>query len=163
LHLLGIRLSLPAHLCPTYRSGDDYVVAAGPIRLSFSEADFADRVVTAAERLGFIGREGLDGPDREDLVALAARGRIDRPGSGLAAHVEAFGPQLRIRERDLVQWLRRVVVRDAWVDSQVVAGRLVPVLDDDGFDYRDPGRPSQAIVAGEPIPDMSELAYTGTT
>lgn len=154
-------MSLPAHLCPTYRSGDDYVVAAGPIRLSFSEADFADRVLTAARRLGFVGADGLDGADHEDLVALAARGRIDRGGSPLAAHVEAFGPQLRSRDRDIVQWLRRVVVRDAWVDSQVLAGRLVPVLEDDGFDYRAPGRPSQQIVAGEPLPDLSELAYPG--
>lgn len=156
-------MAVPSQLCPTYRSGDDLTIEAGPVSFSFSAADFASRVVAAAGTLGFADPDDLTPEDVDDLVALSARGRIDRDGSALAAHVDAFHEQLLVRERDLVQWLRRLVVRDAWIDHQVMAGRLEPVFGEGaGFRYRPAGRPSAPILAGEPVPDLSELAFPGS-
>ena len=146
-------MTLPAQLCPTYRTGDDFVVASGPVRFAFSESDFSARVVSAAARLGFVHAPELDEDDRDDLVALAAHGRIDRDGSRLAAHIDTFAAQLIGGDRDLVQWLRRLTVRDAWVDGALDGGAAAA--------GRTPARGPGVLLAGEPLPDLSELAFTG--
>lgn len=107
-------MTLPAQLCPTYRTGDDFVVSSGPVRVAFSESDFTARIVSAAVRLGFVDASELDEDDRDDLVALAAHGRIDRDASRLAAHVDTFAAQLLGGDRDLIQWLRRLAVGARW-------------------------------------------------
>ena len=147
-------MTLPAELCPTYRTGDDFVVRSGPVRFAFSESDFSARVVAAAARLGFVDAAELDEDDRDDLVALAAHGRIDRDASRLAAHIDTFAAQLIGGDRDLVQWLRRLAVRDAWIDGRALDAMTTPA-------GRAPTRGTDVLLAGEPLPDLSELAFTG--
>lgn len=149
-------MTLPPQLCPTYDSGADFTVTAGPVRFSFDQADFTARVRAAAVRLGFVVDDELTPADIEDLVTLAAHGHIERTASPLAEHVEAFQGQLLGRERNLVQWLRRLVVREAWIDDQVRAGRLA----EDPHRAADSGIPG-GVLAGEPVPDLSELAFRG--
>ena len=124
-------------LSPSYASGHDFAVEAAGVRFRFNADDFADRVGAAAVRLGVIERDRLGEGEVQDLVALAAHGRIVSPASGLAAHLERHRDVLLTGEEDLVHWLRRLVFRGAWIDQQVADGRIEPVFEEPGgFTYR---------------------------
>jgi hypothetical protein len=149
----------PRRLSPTYCSGRDFAVEIAGVRFRFSAEDFASRVGAAAVRLGIVRRTDLGPGEVEDLVALAAHGRIARPASGLAGHLERHRGALLDGGGDLVHWLRRLVFIGAWIDGQVAAGRIEPVFDEArGFAYRNA---LTGMPAGEdpPVPDWSPLAY----
>lgn len=150
-------------LSPSYSSGHDFAVEVDGVRFRFSAADFTSRTGAAAVRLGLARRERLGPEELEDLVALAAHGRIEEPASDLAAHVEAHRDRLLHRPDDLVHWLRRLVFRGAWIDQQVADGTLVPEFDEGrGFRYRSAATGQPA--AEEPsVPDWSDIAYRGTS
>jgi hypothetical protein len=149
------------HLSPSYASGHDFAVEAAGVRFRFNADDFADRVGAAAVRLGIVERGRLGEGELEDLVALAAHGRIVSPASGLAAHVERHREVLLSGEEDLVHWLRRLVFRGAWIDQQVADGRIEPVFEEPGgFSYRS-ALTGAAAAPDPPLPDWSLYAYGG--
>jgi hypothetical protein len=145
-----------------YESGTDYTMEFGPFRFRFSGSDFRERVEAAAARLRFVRRAELDQDELEDLVELAAHGRITRPTSGLAAHVAEHADRLAGFDDDLVYWLRKLVFRGAWVDQQVKEGRLCPVFGENGFSYRS-AITSEPLVDEATTPDWSEASYPGTS
>lgn len=147
-------------LSPGYASGRDFAIEAEGMRFLFSADDFASRVGAAAVRLGVVGRDALTPALVEDLVALAAHGRIRAPQSPLARHLDRHRATYMAGPGDLVHWLRRLVFRGAWVDQQVRDGVLVPEFDDAvGFRYRVAATGERA--ADEPAtPDWGAIAYT---
>jgi hypothetical protein len=147
-------------LSPAYRSGSDFVVEVEGARLRYSAQDFAERVGDAAVRMGVLTRAALGPDEAEDLVALAAHGRVARPASGLAAHLERHRGAL-LEDGTLVHWLRRLVVRGAWIDQQVADGRIRPVWDEvHGFRYRTASQ-DEPTAEEPPLPDWSAIAYRG--
>ena len=146
-------------LSPSYSSGHDFSVEVDGVRFRFNAADFGSRVGAAAIQLGLVGRERLAAGETEDLVAVAAHGRITEAASPLAAHIEAHRGRLLSGDGDLVHWLRRLVFHGAWIDQQVADGALVPEFDEQrGFRYRSAATGQPA--ADEPaVPDWSGLAY----
>jgi hypothetical protein len=147
-------------LSPRYSSGTDFSVEAVGVRFGFSARDFSERVGQAAVQLGLVGREDLGPAEVADLVALAAHGRVARPASPLAEHVERHRDVLLGRSDDLVHWLRRLVFRGAWIDTQIAEGRIQPVFDEarGGFRYRRAAT-GVPIAADPPLPDWSIVAY----
>jgi hypothetical protein len=147
-------------LSPAYRSGTDFAVEVEDVRFRFSARDFAERVGDAAVRMGVLTRAALGPDEADDLVALAAHGRVARPASGLAAHLESHRETL-LERGELVHWLRRLVVRGAWIDQQVADGRIRPIWDErHGFRYRTASQDEPT--AEEPaLPDWSAIAYRG--
>lgn len=146
-------------LSPSYSSGHDFAIEIEGVVFSFSAEDFHSRVGAAAVRLGLLGRSALTPAVIEDLVALTARGRVSRPRSGLAGHVEHHRGTLLAGPADLVHWLRRLVFRGAWIDQQVRDGVLVPEFDEAvGFRYR---TAAGERAADEPAaPDWGAVAFT---
>ena len=69
-----------------YRSGDDYEVEY-PRRGTPSAADFEERVVAAAVKLGLVERNEFDGDETADLVELTANGHLKEPRSALGHYV----------------------------------------------------------------------------
>ena len=149
-------------LSPTYSSGTDFSVEAAGVRFGFSARDFSERVGQAAVQVRLVDRDDLGPAEVEDLVALAAHGAVPRPASPLAEHVERHRDVLLNGGDDLVHWLRRLVFRGAWIDTQIAEGRIQPVFDEarGGFRYRRAvtGAP---IAADPPLPDWSIVAYGG--
>jgi hypothetical protein len=148
-------------LSPSYSSGHDFTVEVDGLCFRFNAEDFSWRVGAAAVRLGLIGQGRLGSGEIEDLVALAAHGRIAEPASAMAAHIEAHRDPLLAGGTDLVHWLRRLVFRGAWIDQQVADGTLVPEFEEGrGFRYRSAATGEAA--AEEPtVPDWSPHAYGG--
>ena len=150
-------------LSPSYSSGRDFSVEVDGVRFRFSAADFTSRVGAAAVQLGLMTRPRLGAEELDDLVALAAHGRIGEPRSELAAHVESHRGRLLDGPDDLVHWLRRLVFRGAWIDQQVADGTLVPEFDEArGFRYRSAAT-GQPAAEESPMPDWSQIAYRGTS
>lgn len=150
-------------LSPSYSSGHDFSVEVDGVRFRFSAADFTSRVGAAAIHLGLVARPHLGADELDDLVALAAHGRIGQPASGLTAHVESHRDRLLDGPDDLVQWLRRLVFRGAWIDQQVADGTLVPEFDESrGFRYRSAATGQPAAEAAS-VPDWSDIAYRGAS
>ncbi len=150
-------------LSPSYSSGRDFSVEVDGVRFRFSAADFTSRVGAAAVQLGLATRPRLGADELDDLVALAAHGRIGEPKSELAAHVESHRGRLLDGPDDLVLWLRRLVFRGAWIDQQVADGTLVPEFDEArGFRYRSAAT-GQPAAEEAPMPNWSQIAYRGVS
>jgi hypothetical protein len=146
-------------LSPSYASGHDYAVQVAGVRFRFSAEDFGSRVGAAAVRLGLLSSDRMGFGELQDLVALAAHGRIDRPASPLAAHLERHRDSLVDGDHDVVHWLRRLVFRGAWIDQQVSDGRIDPVFEQDhGFRYRSAATGGPAADEA-PVPDWSSFRY----
>jgi hypothetical protein len=146
-------------LSPIYSSGHDFAVEVSGVRFRFSAEDFTSRVGAAAVRLGLLAQDRLGRGELEDLVAMAAHGRIARPASPLAAHLERHRDSLVADDHDLVHWLRRLVFRGAWIDQQVNDGRIDPVFEEEhGFRYRSAGNGGLATDEA-PAPDWSAFRY----
>src|SRR5436853_5754377 len=135
-----------------YDSGSDYVLEYGELRFTFNERDFSERVEQSARKLGFLRRR-LASTELEDLVNLTVNGEIQDPASPLGEHVNDCWPELvGPAERSLVDWLRRLVFRGAWLDQRVNEGELSVTFDADTgtFVYVQPSEP-RAAGSGEPI------------
>jgi hypothetical protein len=146
-------------LSPSYSTGHDFAVEVAGVRFLFSAEDFTSRVGAAAVRLGLLTQERLGRGELDDLVAMAAHGRVARPASPLAAHLERHRDSLVAGDHDLVHWLRRLVFRGAWIDQQVSDGRIDPVFEEErGFRYRSATTGGPAADEA-PVPDWSAFRY----
>jgi hypothetical protein len=148
-------------LSPTYSSGTDFNVETAGVRFAFSRRDFSERVGQAAVQLGLMGRDDLGDAEVDDLVALAAHGRIASPSSPLAEHLARHRDVLMEGDENLVHWLRRLVFRGAWIDAQIAHGRIEPVFEEPGgFTYRRAAT-GAPIATDPPLPEWSIVAYGG--
>jgi hypothetical protein len=144
-----------------YHSGDDYVVAFLGFRYSFSAADFEERVIAAAVRLGLVRSSELDSDETADLVELVERDAIAEPRSALGEYLIAHWDALAlVRGESLVYWLKKLVFRGAWLDHRVKEGLLEVDWNDESrdFTYADTNG-GRALLELLPTPSWHELQY----
>jgi hypothetical protein len=144
-----------------YDSGEDYVLEFLGYRFGFGAADFEERVVGAAVRLGLIDTSDLDGEETLDLVELAADGRIVEPRSGLGQYVVRHWERIGLNEGEsLVYWLRKVVFRSAYLDHRVKQGLLDVAFDGDtgDFGYAEPNG-GRTLLELAPTPSWHEVQF----
>jgi hypothetical protein len=144
-----------------YSSGEDYEVKFLGYRFSFNVADFEERVVAAAVRLGLVPDNGLDEDETADLVELAADGRIDDPRSRLGSYLVRNWERVGlIGGESLVYWLRKLVFRGAWLDHRVKEGLLEVMWDEEqaDFGYRNPNG-DRALLDVALVPSWREVQY----
>ncbi len=144
-----------------YSSGDDIVVEFLRLRFSFNAADFAQRVSSAAFKLGIVQDNELDEEETEDLVELTADGLIEEPRSELGRYLVRHWERLSLVDGEsLVYWLRKLVFRGAWLDHRVKDGRLDVAWDDTASDfaYLEPGG-ARALLELAPTPSWHELQF----
>jgi hypothetical protein len=146
-----------------YLSGADYVVEFLGYRFGFNAADFEQRVIAGAVRLGLVPSKELEADEVADLVELTADGVIRDPESDLGRYLVRHWERLSLVEGEsLVYWLRKLVFRGAWLDHRVKEGLLDVEWDDDAseFGYRDP-RGGRALLELAPVPSWHELQFRG--
>jgi hypothetical protein len=146
-----------------YSSGDDYVVEFLGYSFSFNAADFQQRVIAAAVKLGLVETNELDEDETADLVDLAAQGVIDEPQSRLGRYLVRHWERVSlVGGESLVYWLRKLIFRGAWLDHQVKRGALEVVWDDAEaeFAYQHPGG-ERPLLDRAPVPSWHELQYRG--
>ena len=144
-----------------YSSGADYVVEFLGHRFGFNNADFEQRVVAAAVKLGLVSSNELDEDETADLLELTADGRISDARSSLGRYLIRHWERLSLVEGEsLVYWLRKLVFRGAWLDHRVKEGLLEVEWDDDSseFAYRDP-RGERTLLELAPVPSWHELRF----
>jgi hypothetical protein len=144
-----------------YSSGDDYLVEFLGYRFSFNAEDFEQRVTAAAVKLGLIGGNELDDDETADLVELVERGGIEEPRSSLGRYVVRRWDEISlVGGESLLDWLKRLVFRGAWLDNHVKQGKLAVGWDDDAADfaYLDPNG-GRALLELLPTPSWHELQY----
>jgi hypothetical protein len=144
-----------------YSSGDDIVVEFLRLRFSFNAPDFAQRVTSAAFKLGLVDDNELDQEETDDLVELTADGVIEEPRSELGRYLVRHWERLSLVDGEsLVYWLRKLVFRGAWLDHWVKDGRLEVSWEDETgeFAYVDP-RGDRALLEVAPVPSWHELQF----
>ncbi len=144
-----------------YSSGDDYEIEFLGYRFEFNAADFEQRVIAAAVRLGLLQGNELDDDETADLVELVHRGAIDEPLSELGRYLVRHWERVSLLEGEsLVYWLRKLVFRGAWLDHRVKEGLLEVAWDDESADfaYHDP-RGGRALLELAPVPSWHELRF----
>src|ERR1700739_4807799 len=125
-----------------YSSGDDFVLEYGELRFTFNERDFRERCEQSARKLGFL-EDSVEEDEAEDLINLVVNGEVTDPASGLGEHVNEFWSELvGPSERSLVDMLRRLIFRGAWLDQRVKEGELEVAFNPDThtFVYLQPDR-----------------------
>jgi hypothetical protein len=144
-----------------YSSGDEYVVTFLGYTFSFNAEDFEQRVTAAAVKLGLIEGNELDDDETADLVELVERGAIEEPRSSLGRYlVRRWDEVSLVGGESLLDWLKRLVFRGAWLDHHVKEGKLEVGWDDTAaeFSYRDPNG-GRALLELLPTPSWHELQY----
>jgi hypothetical protein len=144
-----------------YGSGDDYVLEFLGYRFAFNADDFEQRVTAAAVRLGLIEANDLDDEEADDLVELAADGRIAEPRSPLGRYLVRHWEHVALVDGEsLVYWLRKLVFRGAWLDHRVKEGLLEVSWDEDSgdFGYAEP-RGGRALLELAPVPSWHALQF----
>jgi hypothetical protein len=144
-----------------YDSGDDYVVEFLGYRFSFNTDDFRERVTAAAVKLGLLGGNELDDDETADLVELVERDAIEDPRPALGRYLVRHWDEVSLVEGEsLLNWLKRLVFRGAWLDHRVKAGKLEVGFDETSaeFSYRDP-RGGRALLELLPTPSWHDLLY----
>jgi hypothetical protein len=144
-----------------YVSGDDYVVEFLGYRFGFNAADFEERVIAAAVKLGLVEDNELEEDETADLVELVERDWIDEPRSGLGRYLVRHWERVSlVGGESLVYWLKKLVFRGAWLDHRVKEGLLEVAWDDDvaDFGYRDPNG-DRALLELAPVPSWHELQF----
>jgi hypothetical protein len=144
-----------------YLSGDDYIVEFLGYRFSFNALDFEQRVGAAAVKLGLVAPGELEEEEINDLVELAAQGKIDEPRSSLGEYVIRHWERIAlVNNESLVYWLRKLVFRGAWLDHRVKENLIEVAWDDETseFGYRDP-RGGRALLELAPVPSWHDLQF----
>ena len=146
-----------------YSSGDDIVVEFLRLRFSFNAPDFAQRVTSAAFKLGLVDDNELDQEETDDLVELTADGVIEEPRSELGRYLVRHWERLSLVDGEsLVYWLRKLVFRGAWLDHRVKEGLLEVTWDDENadFGYRN-SNGDRALLDLALVPSWHELQFRG--
>ena len=146
-----------------YCSGEDYVVEFHDYRFGFGLSDFEERVTAAAVKLGLVVSNGLDRDETADLVELVSEGRIELPRSSFVGYLVRHWERVSlVGGESLVYWLRKLVLRGAWLDHRVKHGLLEVAWDEASgdFGYRDPNG-GRALLELAPVPSWHELQYRG--
>ena len=144
-----------------YNSGDDYVVEFLGYRFSFNAFDFEQRVTAAAVKLGLLAGNELDDDETADLVELVERDGIEEPRSALGRYLVRHWSEISLVDGEsLVDWLKRLIFRGAWLDHRVKEGLLDVGWDDSSaeFAYRDP-EGGRALLELLPTPSWKEVQY----
>ena len=144
-----------------YSSGDDYTLEFLGYRFSFGATDFEERVTAAAVKLELIRSNDLDDGEINDLVELAADGRISVARSPLGSYLVRHWERLALVDGEsLVYWLRKLVFRGAYLDHRVKEGLLEITWDDDSgeFAYAEP-QGGRALLELAPTPSWHPLQY----
>jgi hypothetical protein len=144
-----------------YCSGDDYVVEFLEYTFTFNAADFEQRVVASAVKLGLVDGNDLDDDETADLVELAERGSIAESRSQLGRYLVRHWERISLLNGEsLVEWLRRLVFRGAWLDHRVKEGLLEVVWDDvsGDFGYRHP-EGDRALLELYPVPSWHTCQF----
>lgn len=129
------------------------------VRFDFAHEDFRARVVAAAARLGLVDAHRVAPGEAADLVAIALDEAPPDGAGALARHLTERAAELRHDGRGLGHWLRRLVLREAWLDRMVADGHLVPrFVPGRGFTHRD-ARTGAPVADGLVTPDWSAHAY----
>jgi hypothetical protein len=131
-----------------YSSGDDIVVEFLRLRFSFNAPDFAQRVTSAAFKLGLVDDNELDQEETDDLVELTADGVIEEPRSELGRYLVRHWERLSL------------VDGESLVYHRVKDGRLEVAWDDGAseFAYLEPGG-ERALLELAPTPSWHELQF----
>ncbi len=146
-----------------YVSGDDVTLEFLGYRYAFGTRDFAERVTAAAVRLELIPTNDVDDDEVDDLVELAADGRIEHPRSPLGAYlVRSWERVALVDGESLVYWLRKLVFRGAYLDHRVKEGLLEVSWDETNgeFGYAEP-RGGRALLELAPTPSWLDVQYRG--
>ena len=144
-----------------YVSGDDYVVEFLEHRFGFNSVDFEQRVGAAAIKLGLVDLGDLDDEETDDLVELVVDGQITEPRSLLGDYVVRNWDRIALlNEESLVNWLRKLIFRSAWLDHRVKENLLEVAWDDEvsDFGYRDPNG-GRALLELAPVPSWHEVQF----
>ena len=144
-----------------YTSGDEYIVEFLGYRFTFNAFDFEQRVVAAAVKLGLVEANELDDDETDDLVELAAEGRIEEPRSQFGRYLVRHWERISlVNGESLVYWLRKLIFRGAWLDHRVKDGRLDVTWDEGAseFAYLEPGG-ERALLELAPTPSWHELQF----
>jgi hypothetical protein len=144
-----------------YVSGDDYIVEFLDHRFGFNAVDFEQRVAAAAVKLGLVEARDLDPEETADLVELVVDGRIGQPRSALGQYVVRNWERISlVREESLVNWLRKLIFRSAWLDHRVKENLLEVAWDEETaeFAYRDPNG-GRALLELAPVPSWQEVQF----
>jgi hypothetical protein len=144
-----------------YVSGDDYVVEFLEHRFGFNAIDFEQRVGAAAVRLGLVGMGDLDEDETADLVDLVVEGRINEPQSLLGDYLVRHWEHVAlVNGESLVNWLRKLIFRSAWLDHRVKENLLEVAWDDaaSDFGYRDP-EGGRALLELAPVPSWHDVQF----
>jgi hypothetical protein len=144
-----------------YSSGEDYMVEFLGYRFAFNADDFEQRVTAAAVKLGLVESNDLDEDETDDLVELAADGRIEEARSPLGRYLVRHWEQLSlVRGESLVYWVRKLVFRSAWLDHRVKEGLLEVDWNETEaeFGYRDP-RGDHTLLELAPVPSWHEVQF----
>jgi len=144
-----------------YSSGDDYVVEFLGYTFSFNAEDFEQRVIAAAVKLELIPSNDLDEDETADLVELVERAALAEPRGPLGRYLVRHWDEVAlVNGESLLDWLKRLVFRGAWLDHHVKNGKLEVGWDDETaeFSYRDPNG-GRALLELLPTPSWHELQY----
>lgn len=145
-----------------YASGNDVTLEFLGYTYSFSTRDFAERVTAAAVRLELIATNDLEHEEVDDLVELAADGRIVEPRSALGAYLVRHWERVSlVNGESLVYWLRKLVFRGAYLDHRVKEGLLEVSWDEETseFGYAEP-RGGRALLELAPTPSWQGVRFT---
>lgn len=146
---------------PNYASGDDVALEFLGYRYAFGARDFSERVTAAAVRLRLIASNDIDDDAVDDLVELAADGRIAEPRSALGAYLVRNWERVSlIGDESLVYWLRKLVFRGAYLDHRVKEGLLEVAWDEETgeFGYAEP-RGGRALLELAPTPSWQDVQF----
>jgi len=152
---------MPSEEHSNYASGDDYVLEFLGYRFAFAAEDFRERVIGAAVKLDLIPDNDLDEEETQDLVELAADGRIEEPRSGLGQYLVRHWERLSLNDGEsLVYWLRKLVFRGAYLDHRVKTGLLEVSFDEASgdFGYAEP-EGGRALLELAPNPSWRSLQF----
>jgi hypothetical protein len=142
-------------------SGDDYVVEFLEYTFRFNAHDFEQRLAAAAAKLGLVGGNDLEEEETADLAELVECGSIGEPRSSLGRYLMRHWERVGLLDGEsLVEWLRRLVFRGAWLDHRVKEGLLEISWDErtGDFAYRHP-HGDRALLDVRPVPSWHELQF----
>lgn len=148
---------------PNYQSGEDYVIEFHSFRYAFNRVDFSQRVRQAAMELGLADAEGMDEDAVLDLVRLVSAGSIGLPLSSLGDYLVETGDEvLHHHGESLVFWMRELLFRGAWLDMQIMEGRIEVAFNDElmEFAYYPKGHSTREMEM-PPHPTWRDVAYPG--